>query len=147
MKTPYDPVVRLGAREVEALRNALRQEIARVADLARDAEALREHVRTEYALAERSWALRTDHWMRARMAQAERITQARTEAEAGLTQVRAQAITAYGKLRAAERAAETHRERESATQQRKTQAEADDLTSARHLLKLRRKAGRAALGR
>ncbi len=33
MKTPYDPVVRVGAREMEAMREALRREMARVAGL------------------------------------------------------------------------------------------------------------------
>ena len=73
MKTPYDPVVRVGAREMEAMREALRREMARVAGLARDAAALSVRVREECALAEGDPQMRTDHWVRARKAQAAAI--------------------------------------------------------------------------
>lgn len=141
MKTPYDPVVRVGTREMEAMRTALRHEMARVAGLARDAAALAIRVRDECALAEGDPQMRTDQWVRARQTQAALITQYRADAEAGLAQLRSQAITAYGRLRAAERAASAYIDETMAEVERKAQAEADDLGNARRLLKLRRKAG------
>ena len=79
MKTPYDPVVRVGAREMEAMREALRREMARVAGLARDAAALSVRVREECALAEGDPQMRTDHWVRARKAQAAAIAHYQAE--------------------------------------------------------------------
>ena len=139
MKTPYDPVVRVGAREMEAMREALRREMARVAGLARDAAALSVRVREECALAEGDPQMRTDHWVRARKAQAAAIAHYQAEAEAGLAQVRGRALAAYGRLRAAEQAASAYIDRANAEADRKAQAEADDLGNARRLLKLRRR--------
>lgn len=138
MKTPYDPVVRLKTREIEALRDALRREMVRIALLAEDAEALAVRVRAECALVQGDAAVRTDQWVRARKAQADQIAEARAEAEAGLAQLRDKAMLAYGKLRAAEKAAGVYIERAEAEAERKAQAAADDLSSARRLLKLRR---------
>lgn len=140
MKTPYDPVVRVGTREVEALRTALRQEMARIGRLAHDAAALAQRVHDECRLAETDSALRTDGWVRARKAQAERIAQHRAEAEAGLGQLRDRALNAYGRLRAAEKAASAYLDKARAEEERRAQAEADDLNTARRLLKMRRKA-------
>lgn len=140
MKTPYDPVVRVGTREVEALRNALRQEMARVASLAHDAATLAQRVHDECAVAEGDTLLRTDGWVRARKAQAEQIERRRVEAEAGLGQLRDRALNAYGRLRAAERAASAYLDKARAEEERRAQAEADDLNTARRLLKQRRKA-------
>lgn len=137
MKTPYDPVVRFKTREIEALRDSLRREMARIALLAEDAAALAVRVREECALVQGDAAVRTDHWVRARKAQANRIAEARAEAEAGLAQLRDKAMVAYGKLRAAEKAAGVYVERAEAEVERKAQSEADDLSSARRLLKLR----------
>ncbi len=138
MKTPYDPVVRFKTREIETLRDSLRREMARIALLAEDAAALAVRVREECTLVQGDAIVRTDQWVRARKAQASRIAQARAEAEAGLAQLREKAMIAYGKLRAAEKAAEVFVERAEAEQERKAQSEADDLSNARRLLKLRR---------
>ena len=140
MKTPYDPVVRVGAREVEALRNALRQEMVRVSGLVHEAAKLAQHVQEECRLAELDATLRTDGWVRARKAQATQIEKQKAEAEAGLNQLREQALTAYGKLRSALRAASAYLDKARAEEARKAQAEADDLDTARRLLKQRRKA-------
>ncbi len=143
MKTPFDPVVRIGTRDIETLRDALRQEMVRVAGLALDGARLADRVRNECKLAETDVMLRTDSWVRVRQAQAERIVQQRTDAEAGLVRLREQAIAVYGKLRAAEKAASSYIERAEAEAQRKAQAEADDLASARRLLELGRGRKRA----
>lgn len=134
MKTPYDPLVRIGTRDVERLRDALRQEMVRVAGLALDGARLADRVREECRLAELDVTLRTDGWVRARQAQAAQIAEQRTEAEAGLTRLRDQALIAYGKLRAAEKAASTYIEKAQTAAEHKEQAEADDLGSARRLL-------------
>lgn len=144
MKTPYDPVVRIGTREVEAMRDVLRREMERVAALAHDAAALAQRVHDEYVVAEGDYTLRTDGWVRARKAQADQIALQRAEAEEGLAQLRDRALHAYGRLRAAEQAATAYIDRAQAEEARKAQAEADDLGIARRLLRLRRKKPRAA---
>lgn len=140
MRTPFDPVVRIGTRDVERLRDALRQEMVRVSGLVHEAAKLAQHVREECRLAELDATLRTDGWVRARKAQAEQIAQQRADAEAGLAQLREQAMTAYGKLRAAEKAASAYIEKAQTEAERKEQAEADDLGAARRLLQLKRRA-------
>jgi hypothetical protein len=140
MKTPFDPVVRIGTRDVERLRDALRQEMVRVSGLVHEAAKLAQHVREECRLAELDATLRTDGWVRARKTQAEQIAQQRADAEAGLVQLREQAMTAYGKLRAAEKAASAYIEKAQTEAERKEQAEADDLGAARRLLQLKRRA-------
>lgn len=137
MKTPYDPVVRLGTREVEALRDALRREMVRAASLADEAEALAQRVRAEVALVQGDTIIPTDRWVQARKTQAAQIATARAEVETGLAQLRDKAMLAYGKLRAAEKAASLYIEHAEVEAERKAQAEADDLSSARRLLKLR----------
>lgn len=137
MKTPYDPVVRLKAREIEDLRDSLRREMMRIALLTEDAAALAVRVREECTQVQGDTTVRTDQWMRARKAQANQIAEARIEAEAGLAQLRDKAMTAYGKLRAAEKAAGVFVERALAEAERKAQSEADDLSNARRLFKLR----------
>lgn len=138
MKTPYDPVVRLKAREIDTLRNALRREMARIALLAEDAEALSVRVREQCALVQGDTTVRTDHWIRARMVQASQIAEDRAKAETGLAQLREKAMIAYGKLRAAEKAAGVYVKRGEAEEERKAQSEADDLSIARRQLKMRR---------
>ncbi|RXR28749.1 hypothetical protein [Sphingobium fluviale] len=139
MKTPYDPVVRIGKRDVERLRDALRQEMVRVSGLVHEAAKLAQHVREECRLAELDATLRTDGWVRARKAQAEQIAQQRVDAETGLNQLREQALTAYGKLRAAEKTASAYLDKARAEAERKAQAEADDYDTARRLLKSKRR--------
>ncbi len=139
MKTPYDPVVRLGRRETEAMRLALRAEMDRIAELADAAGVLAERVRRECDVAAMDWTISTHDWVRARHAQAEEIERRRADAETELTRLRALAREAYGRLRAAERATATWIDKAREQEQRKEQAEADDLSSARRLLTLRRK--------
>lgn len=138
MKTPYDPVARLKTREIDALRDALRREMALIALLAEDAEALAVRVREECALVQGDTTVRTDQWVRARRVQASQVSEARVKAEADLAQLREKAIAAYGKLRAAEKAAGVYVERAKTEEGRKAQSEADDLSIARRLLKQRR---------
>jgi len=144
MKTPYDPVVRFGTREVDALRDALRRETARIVGLAHDAAALAQRVHDECTLADRDELLPIDQWLRARKRQAERIAQTRAEAEAGLALMRDRAMGAYGRLRAAESVADAYIKQARVSQDRKAQAEADDLGTARRLLRLRHRQRRRA---
>ena len=109
----------------------------RIALLTEDVAALAARVREECALVQGVAAVRTDHWVRARKAQANRIAEAHAEAEAGLAHLRDKAMTAYGKLRAAEKAAGVFVERALAEAERKAQSEADDLSNTRRLFKLR----------
>lgn len=144
MKTPYDPVVRIGRREVELVRLSLRTQIVQVTALARDAELLAEKVRSECGLAAGDWTMSTHDWVRARREQARQIAQQQALAEAELTRLREIATEAYGRLHAAERATDAYVEKAKQEAARKTQAESDDLSSARRLLALRRRAGRRA---
>lgn len=140
MKTPYDPVMRIGKRETETLRIALRAEMDRIAELADAAGLLAERVRRECYAAATDWTISTHDWTRARHTQAKEIERRRADAEAELLRLRALAREAYGRLRAAERATATWIEKAQEEESQKEQAEADDLSSARRLLNLRQTA-------
>lgn len=140
MKTPYDPVVRIGRREVETIQLALRAEMLKMAALAVEADKLARHIADEYELAARDWSVFTTHdWLRQKKILSATIDLHRVEAEAKVTRLRDLAGQAYGRMRAAESATQTYVERVEAAEARKAQAEADDLVSARRLLAARRR--------
>lgn len=147
MKTPYDPAVRIGRRTVERLRLSLQAELTRITEIDDARADLHDRVERETASAADDPLLSTHDWLRARHAQAQDLARRRTEAETALDRLRSQAGEAYGRLRAAEKAAELHAERLRREALRKDQAEQDDLASARRLLAQHRAERRAARSR
>jgi len=144
MKTPYDPAVRIGRRTVERLRLSLQAELTRITEIDEACADLHDRVARETASAANDPLLSTHDWLRARHAQAQTLAQRRGEAESALDHLRRRAGEAYGRLRAAEKAAELHAERLRREALRKDQAEQDDLAGARRLLALHRAERRTA---
>lgn len=142
MKTPYDPAIRIGRRTVERIRLSLRAEMERITEIEEIREDLRVQVDRECDAAAGDPDISTHDWLRARHAQAQDLARRQAEAEAALDRLRSQAGEAYGRLRAAEKAAELHAERLRREALRKDQAEQDDLAAARRLLALGRAARR-----
>ena len=143
MKTPYDPAVRIGKRALEAIRVSLRAEIVRIAELDDEAASITQQKMREYEAAEGDWAISTYDWLRSRQARMHHIAQDKMQAEAELGRLRDEAAQAYGQLQATESAATLWAQHARQHEQRKAQAETDDLASARLLLKRRRDAKRA----
>lgn len=137
MKTPYDPAIRIGRREVEAIRVSLRAELIRVTELEQERIHLDERIVQECASASADWQISTYDWLRARKAQARKIDATRAEAEAELSRLRDKAGEAYGRLHATEKAADIHIDRAQKEKLRREQEESDDLANARRLLRLR----------
>jgi uncharacterized protein involved in type VI secretion and phage assembly len=138
MSTPYDGYVRLQKREVDCIRLSISIEVSLLAQAEQAAQDLAQEVQDECAAAAGDWSISPYAYLRARAARSAQIALSLTEHETALARLRQKAGDAYGKLRVAEDAARLHRLRLSQARGRKEQAEADDLSSARLLLRLRR---------
>jgi hypothetical protein len=140
MKTPYDGYVRMQKRSVDSIRIAISVNVTKAEMLDHAASKMAATVRQECASASENWAIPTYDYLRARQREASLIAQDRAACEADIDRLRQQASDAYGALRVAEEAAQRHRVRIIARANRAQQAEADDLSSARMLLRARRQA-------
>ena len=137
MKTPADPAIRIGRRKVDAIRLRIKAEIECVSHYESALSALEQERKEECTRAGGDWTISTYEWLRARQAQAHILAEQRMEASERLERLREEATQTYGQCRALEKAADARREQERQSVMRKAQAEADDLSNARRLLKLR----------
>ena len=144
MKTPYDPAIRIGKRALESIRVSLRAEIVRITELDDEAAGIAYQKMHEYEAAEGDWTISTYEWLRARQTRMRNITQDKIQAEDAMGRLRNEATQAYGQLQAIESTAAAWAQHARQRAHRKTQAEVDDLASARLLLKRRRAAKRTA---
>lgn len=147
MKTPFDTIVRIETWRVEEVRLAVRSEMAQARHWDEAGQAIAGTMRAECETAAQDWTFSTHDWLRARRADAAAAARHRAASEAALVTLREKASDAYGALRVAEDAARRHRERIVRQRARAEQAEADDLSSARRLLRDRRAAMLARWGR
>ncbi|MBB6124129.1 hypothetical protein [Sphingobium subterraneum] len=146
MKTPFDTIVRIETRRVEEIRLAVHGEMAQVRQWAEAEQAVAHAMRAECESAASDPMLSTHAWLRARMADAATAARHRSASETALAQLRDKASNAYGALRVAQEAARRHREHIARQRSRFEQAEADDLSQARRLLRERRAAMTARWG-
>lgn len=140
MKTPYDGYVRMQKRTVDSIRIAISIKITRAEMLEQAASGIDATVRQECQTASENWMIPTHDYLRARQREADMIAQDRAACEEDIDRLRRQASDAYGALRVAEEAAHRHRARIIAQANRAQQAEADDLSTARMLLRARARA-------
>lgn len=140
MRTPYDGYVRMQKRTVDSIRIAISVNISRAEMLDQAASGIAVTVQQECKTASENWMIPTHDYLRARQREANMIAQDRAACEGELDHLRRQASDAYGALRVAEEAAARHRARIRAQVNRAQQAEADDLSTARMLLRARARA-------
>jgi hypothetical protein len=150
MKTPYDALVRLQKRAVDEVKLSISVEVSRISQTEQAQDALVQEVKTECIAAAQDWSISTTAYLRDRASRSARLVQTRMEHEQQLARLREEATQAYGALRVAEDAAQFFAAKQRQERERQEQAEADDLSSARRLIKARKEAainGRQGHGR
>ena len=130
--TPFDTALRIHRREVDAVKVSIGVEVERIATIDAVSRAHDARMHEERALA---YALpfSSDAWTARMKADRARLREAASAAEARLGQLRAQAVEAYGTMRAIEGAAERYEAEAERTAALAEQGAIDDLAAARFL--------------
>jgi hypothetical protein len=127
--TPFDTALRIQRREVDAMRISISVEVERVTQLETQGRALEAQSREEI-MAAAALPFPTDAWAERMKREQIRINEAACLAQARLGQLRAQAVEAYGTMRAIESAAERHRDEAESAVAAAEQAGIDDIAAA-----------------
>ena len=130
--TPFDTALRVQRREVDAVKVSISVEVERITTLETQTRVHDARMREERALAY-AMPFATDAWTARMKAERARLDEAAYLAQARLGRLRAQAVEAYGTMRAIEGAAERYEdeaEREIAVAE---QSAIDDIAAARFL--------------
>jgi flagellar biosynthesis chaperone FliJ len=141
VKTPVDPVVRLQRRSVDDLRAQISVEISHVGAIEAAFAAVEADVAAQYRVVAGDWAMQMHGFAQRRRADRAKLDAQRRDAMARLDRLRSEAAEAYGKLKAAEDAAERFREDANAAIALAEQNAADDFALGRFV------ARKAALSR
>jgi hypothetical protein len=129
---PFETALRVQRREVDAVKVSISVEVDRIAGLDRLAHAHDVRMRDERALAH-AMPFATDAWITRMKLERVRLADNARSAQARLAQLRAQAVEAYGTMRAIEGAAERHQDEAERTIALAEQGAIDDLSAARFL--------------
>ena len=138
MKSPYDTLIRLQKRQVDEVKLAIGQAVDQVDQVERAQHELVNEVQNECLVAQGYLHFSTYAYVQNRKRQAAQLVLLRQQRERELDCLREEATEAFGQLRVVENAAEAFVARKMQECSRKEQAEADDLSSARMLLRLRK---------
>jgi hypothetical protein len=130
--TPFDTALRVQRREVDAVKVSISVEVERITTLetetrTHDARMLQERL-LAYAL-----PFAHDAWTARMKAERTRLDEAAYLAQARLGRLRAQAVEAYGTMRAIEGAAERYEDEAERTLALAEQGAIDDIAAARFL--------------
>jgi hypothetical protein len=131
MKTPVDPVVRLQRRSVDDLRGRISGEMSRLGEIDAAFAAVEADVAAQYRVVAGDWAMPMHGFAQRRRADRARLEVQRRDAMARLDRLRGEAAEAYGKLKAAEGAAERFRDEANAAIALAEQNAADDFALGR----------------
>lgn len=138
--TPFDTALRVQRREVDAVKVSISIEVERITTLEAQSRTLAERAREERAVAT-SLPFASDAWAARMKYEQIRVSEAAYLAQARLGQLRAQAVEAYGTMRAIEGAAERFQDEADRTAATAEQTGIDDIAAAR-FLRARRAAGK-----
>ncbi|MBC9032584.1 hypothetical protein IAG41_09290 [Sphingomonas sp. JC676] len=141
--TPFDTALRVQRREVDAVKVSISIEVERITTLEAQSRTLAERAREERALAT-SLPIASDAWAARMKYEQIRINEAAYLAQARLGQLRAQAVEAYGTMRAIEGAAERYQDEADRTAATAEQTGIDDIAAARFLRARRATGSRSA---
>lgn len=130
--TPFDTALRVQRREVDAVKVSISVEVERITTLETQARAHEDTVRQERALAY-GLPFASDAWTARMKAERARLDEAAYLAQARLGKLRAQALEAYGTMRAIEGAAERHSDEAERVLSLAEQGAIDDIAAARFL--------------
>jgi hypothetical protein len=140
--TPFDTALRVQRREVDSVKVSISVEVERITTLEAHTRAHEVTVQQERALA---YALpfASDAWTARMKAERARLDEAAFLAQARLGRLRAQAVEAYGTMRAIEGAAERYENEAERVLAVAEQSAIDDIAAAK-LIRARRAAERNA---
>jgi hypothetical protein len=130
--TPFDTALRVQRREVDSVKVSISVEVERITTLEAHTRAHEVTVQQERALA---YALpfASDAWTARMKAERARLDEAAFLAQARLGRLRAQAVEAYGTMRAIEGAAERYENEAERVLAVAEQSAIDDIAAARFL--------------
>ena len=130
--TPFDTALRVQRREVDAVKVSISVEVERITTLETQARAHDATMQQERALAY-LLPFASDAWTARMKAERARLDEAAYLAQARLGRLRAQAVEAYGTMRALEGAAERYEDEAERTIALAEQSAIDDIAAARFL--------------
>ena len=130
--TPFDTALRVQRREVDAVKVSISVEVERITTLETQTRTHDARMLQERALAN-SLPIASDAWTARMKAERARLDEAAYHAQAQLERLRAQAVEAYGTMRAIEGAAERYEDDAERTVALAEQAASDDISAARFL--------------
>lgn len=130
--TPFDTALRVQRREVDAVKVSISVEIETITTLNSQAHAHDLRMREERALAA-IVPIASDAWRLRMKAERARLDHQAQLANVRLTSLRAQAVEAYGTMRAIEGAAERFQDEADRTAAAAEQTGIDDIAAARFL--------------
>lgn len=140
--TPFDTALRVQRREVDTVKVSISVEIETIAALNHQAHAHDARMREERVLAA-SVPVASDAWRLRMKVERARLDQQAQLATMRLTHLRAQAVEAYGTMRAIEGAADRFKDEAERAAAGAEQAMIDDIAAAK-LVVARRNADRSA---
>ncbi|WP_029935700.1 hypothetical protein [Sphingomonas sp. UNC305MFCol5.2] len=130
--TPFDTALRVQRREVDAVKVSISVEVERITTLETQTRTHDARMLQERALAN-SLPIASDAWTARMKAERALLDEAAYLAQARLERLRAQAVEAYGTMRAIEGAAERYEDDAERTVALAEQAASDDISAARFL--------------
>ena len=130
--TPFDTALRVQRREVDAVKVSISVEVERITTLETQTRTHDMKMVQERALAS-SLPFASDAWTARMKAERVRLDEAAYLAQARLGRLRAQAVQAYGTMRAIEGAAERYEDEAERTLALAEQGAIDDIAAARFL--------------
>lgn len=130
MKTPFDGAIRVGRREIDEMRIAIRIEMDQLMQVeAAHAENVRE-ARRERDVAEDQTLLSSYAYLERMRMERARLDEARAATDRRLGSLRTKAMAAYGSLKAVNSAADSWREEAERAVDSVEQRHLDDLSNA-----------------
>jgi hypothetical protein len=130
--TPFDTALRVQRREVDAVKVSISVEVERITTIESQARMHDARMLQERALAS-SLPIASDAWTARMKAERARLDEAAHLAQAKLGRLRAQAVEAYGTMRAIEGAAGRYEDEAERTIALAEQSAIDDIAAARFL--------------
>jgi hypothetical protein len=140
--TPFDTALRVQRREVDSVKVSISETITTITTITHQANAHDQRMREERALAA-TIPVASDAWRLRMKAERARLDQQAQLAQVRLTHLRAQAVEAYGTMRAIEGAADRFKDEAERVAAGAEQSMIDDIAASK-LVIARRNAERSA---
>jgi flagellar biosynthesis chaperone FliJ len=131
MKTPFDAVLRLRQREIDAMRLSISAEVNQLENIGRQHHAINASLRDEADLAASDWRFAAPAFGERLRAQRAQLLRDATVVVSRLGGLRREAAKAYGEMAAMEGAADRFRSEADQVVAKAEQAQIDDFSAAR----------------